>query len=235
MASTHFAVLCYLLFTVANDDVSNIHWEKREIAGWSVQVSSELLAKDPQATARALEILQTQLDEIVRVVPSRAAAELKKVPLYMSPEYPAFGAKAEYHPDARWLRSHGRDPAMEKGIEFSNIRIFEKETKRMPLFVLHELAHAYHDRVLGYENADIQAAYERAKSSGKYDQVDRRDAEGHITKDRAYALSNPQEFFAESTEAFFGQNDFFPFNEDELNRHDPETRELLIKLWGGSR
>ena len=40
------------------------------------------------ATARALELLKAQLDEIIRVVPAPAVAELQKVPLYFSPEYP---------------------------------------------------------------------------------------------------------------------------------------------------
>ena len=31
------------------------------------------------------------------------------------------------------------------------------------------------------------------------------------TEEKAYALNNPQEYFAEATEAFFGTNDFYPF------------------------
>jgi dipeptidyl-peptidase-4 len=40
------------------------------------------------------------------------------------------------------------------------------------------------------------------------------------------------EYFAESTEAYFGRNDFFPFDRRELTRHDPEVEALLGKLWG---
>ena len=49
---------------------------------------------------------------------------------------------------------------------------------------------------------------------------------------KAYACSNPQEYFAEASEAFFGTNDFFPFVRAELKRHDPDAFELLGKLWG---
>ena len=45
-------------------------------------------------------------------------------------------------------------------------------------------------------------------------------------------MSNPMEYFAEATEAFFSRNDFFPFNRAELKRHDPEMEQLLAKLWG---
>ena len=44
-------------------------------------------------------------------------------------------------------------------------------------------------------------------------------------------MTNPQEYFAESTEAFFGRNDFFPFTREELRRHDPEMAKLLERVW----
>lgn len=208
--------------------------ETRLIAGWTVHVSKDLLDKDAAATARALDLLTPQLEEIVRVVPKAAVAELQKVHLWISPEYPGIRPRAEYHPDAVWLRDHGRDPAMAKGVEFTNVRIFESETRRMPNFVLHELAHGYHDRVLpdGFGNQQITAAYEKAKAGGGYEKVEHWHGNGRPnTFDRAYAMTNPMEYFAESTEAFFGRNDFFPFTHDELKRHDPEMFSLLQRLW----
>ena len=205
--------------------------ELRLISGWTVHVNKSLLATNAAATARALALLEAQLDEIARVVPPTALAELRKVPLWISPEYPGVKPCAEYHPNAKWLREHDRNPAMEKGVEFTNVRIFEAETRRMPNFALHELAHAYHDLVLGNNNAEINAAYERAKASGKYDRVEQRLGDGRNATARAYAMSNPQEYFAESTEAFFSTNDFFPFTREELKEHDPETFDLLKHVW----
>jgi len=158
--------------------------------------------------------------------------------LWFSPEYPGVKPKAEYHPGAGWLREHGRDPAMVKGIEFTDVRNFEAETRRMPNFTLHELAHAYHDRVLarGFDNAEIKAAYERAKASKTYDKVDRWFGNGRPNKfERAYGMTDPMEYFAETTEAFFSRNDFFPFNRAELKQHDPDMDQLLAKLWGVTR
>jgi dipeptidyl-peptidase-4 len=102
----------------------------------------------------------------------------------------------------------------------------------MPNFALHELAHAFHDRVLGFENDPIEAAYQKAKAAGLYDRVQRQDSEGRKRLDRAYAMTNAKEYFAECSEAFFTRNDFFPFTKDELQKHDPEMFELLSKLWG---
>jgi len=210
--------------------------ESRELRGWSVLVHRDLLTADAVATTeRALELLDAQLAEIERVVPAPAVARLREVPLHLSPEYEGVSPRAEYHPDPGWLREHGRDPAMARAVEFTNVRIFEAETVRMPNFALHELAHAYHHRVLpdGFDNADVRQAFDRATASGAYAAVERRNGGGRATtKERAYALTTPQEFFAETTEAFFSTNDFFPFTKANLARHDPETTALLTTLWG---
>lgn len=205
--------------------------ETRPIAGWTVHVSTRLWEQNGPATTRALELLTAQLEGIVRAVPRAAVVKLREVPLWVSPEYSNAPPRAEYHPEAGWLREHGRDPAMAKGVEFTNVRIFETETKRMPVFVLHELAHAYHDRVLGFNEPRIIAAYEKAKAGGTYDKVERHDARGRVSVERAYAMTNHREYFAETTEAFFGTNDFFPFTADELKRHDPEMFRLLQEVW----
>jgi len=207
-------------------------YEARLVEGWTVQIRTELLADEKPATEKALELLAAQLKEILRVVPAPAVAKLREVTLWFSPPYPGVRPTAEYHPGRDWLVSKGRNPDMAKGVEFTDVRDFEKETRRMPNFTLHELAHGYHDRVLGFNNPGIKAAYDRAKASGSYEAVERWFGNGKPnTIERAYAMTNPQEYFAESTEAFFVRNDFFPFNREELHRHDPEMEKLLERLW----
>ena len=221
---------------LSTDPVAVAGRQKQSLEGWTVHVSDELLEKDKAATGRALELLTVQLQEITRVVPAAAVAELRKVPLWFSPEYPDVKPRAEYHPGAGWLRDNKRDPAMEKAIEFTNVRIFERETKRMPNFALHELAHAYHDRVLpkGFGNPEIKAAFEKAKTSGLYDRVEQRFGDGRSDNVRAYAITNPMEYFAESSEAYFSTNDFFPFTREQLAKHDPEMFALLKTLWSAA-
>ncbi|HXT57781.1 MAG TPA: hypothetical protein VN699_04060 [Pirellulales bacterium] len=158
-------------------------------------------------------------------------ARLQEVPLWMSPAPSVQPHRAEYHPSADWLGEHGRNPAMAKGVEFTNIPIFAQEIVRMPMMTLHELAHAYHDRVLGFEHAEIEAAYRRAVESKSYEAVERSNGK----TERAYALVNAKEYFAETTEAFFGRNDFYPFNGAELERHDPEMHRLLKRIWLGDK
>ena len=209
-------------------------WQANTIEGWSVRVNEQLLRDDKDLTTAALGLLRTQLQEIARVVPAEAVARLRAVPLWFSPEYPGVRPRAEYHPGAGWLRANGRNADMVKAVEFTNVRSFAAETRWMPNFALHELAHAYHDRVLGNGHAGIKAAHEQAKAGGKYDRVERQDSEGKRRFDRAYALVSPQEYFAENTEAYFSRNDFFPFTRAELEQHDPAMFKLLGVLWSSS-
>ncbi len=208
----------------------------RPLVGWQLHISRRLLAEQPEATAKAIRLLEDQLEEVVRVVPAEVVAKLRKVPLYFSPGYPDTSPRAEYHPDAGWLREHGRDPAMARAVEFTNIPLFEQETRRMPNFALHELAHAYHHRELpdGFANRDVIAAFERARAGGRYERVERRDSEGRVSHERAYAMTNPQEYFAESSEAYFSRNDFYPSCREELRQHDPFGLATLETLWGVS-
>ena len=206
-------------------------WSTRTIEGWRVQVSQRLEHDETELLEKAVALLTLQLKEVVRVVPKSAVSELQKVTLWISPEYAGVSPRAEYHPSAGWLREHGRAPAMAKGVEFTNVRIFEAETRRMPNFALHELAHAYHDQVLGNDNAEVLAAFERAKAAGTYSRVERKDSEGRKTMELAYAMTSPQEYFAETSEAYFSKNDFQPYDREELKSFDPVVHRLLGILW----
>jgi hypothetical protein len=223
---------------VANSQTTNdqaYSYDTRTIEGWTVEVDRRLLEQDESLTKQALALLALQLEAVVREVPEEAVTQLRSVRLWFSPEYPGISPRAEYHPGAQWLRDHDRNPEMVRGVEFTNIRIFEAETDRMPNFALHELAHAYHHRVLdgGYRNEDITTAFENAKRDGRYARVERWLGSGRANViERAYAMTTPQEYFAETTEAYFSRNDFYPFTRKELERHDPDIHALLGVLWG---
>lgn len=215
--------------------VGKIERETRNVAGWTVHIDRRLIQDELKATATALKLLKKQLTEIVDKVPKPAVLELQKVPLYFSPSYPGVQPRAEFHPGAGWLRENGRDAIMEHAVEFTNIADFEAETIRMPNFALHELAHAYHFRVLkeGFGNPAVIKAFDVATISEKYDRVERSNGvRGQNTFEKAYAMSSPMEYFAETTEAYFTRNDFYPFNSKELQKHDPEMFDLLTELWG---
>jgi hypothetical protein len=166
------------------------------------------------------------LIEVTNTVPPRACEALKRVTIWLGVN-DGHAPGAEYHPSKQWLATHGYNPDKAKGVEIGNAKRFVSWSKSQPSMVLHELAHAYHDQVLGFANKEVRAAYERAKASGIYDSVKRNNGK----TERAYALSDDHEYFAEATEAFFGTNDFFPFVRAELKDHDPKLFAILEKVW----
>jgi dipeptidyl-peptidase-4 len=201
------------------------------VQGWTVHLNRALWERDPGAVTKMLRLLDGQLKRVTTQVPAPALVRLRAVPIWINPPYPDTRPTAEYHPNPAWLKAHGRDPALAKAIELTNTAIFPAENRRMPSLLLHELAHAYHDQVLGFDDPDLRAAYEQARQSGRYDHVKRFTGKTLVT-DRAYALTNPKEYFAELSEAFFGRNDFAPFDREELRRMDPEGFAVVARKWG---
>ncbi|GIW88505.1 MAG: metallopeptidase [Isosphaeraceae bacterium] len=228
--------LCVLACSLLDDPtapprarVPTSDYESLTVEGWLVRVNRRLLGNGDQAESgrRALDRLASQLAEIRQRLPEPAVARLQKVPIWLGVD-DGHAPCAEYHPSRDWLARHGYNPDKAKSIEIGNADRFLSWSPTQPAMVLHELAHAYHDQVLGFDDPAIQAAYDAAKASGRYDQVCHADGSSR----RAYALTDPQEFFAELSEAFFLRNDFAPFTRAELHAHDPEAYALLERAWG---
>ncbi len=197
------------------------------IEGFEIRVDPRLDSRVVLRKATLAE-LGHQLYAIRRKVPAAALARLRKVTIWVS--WASKTRCAAYHPSRVWLTRNQRNPDFAHGVEIGNPATFLAWTKQQPWMVLHELAHAYHDQVLdgGYQNPLLRAALERCKKAKLYDHV--RHVNGQLV--RHYALTNPMEFFAEASEAYFGTNDMFPFVRGELAAHDPKTFALLAKLWG---
>ncbi len=198
----------------------------RSMHGFTVRVSAAAMAQ-PETTEPALALLEKKLAEVIELTPGHTHEHLRKVVFWVEHEAPDHPC-ACYHPGKRWLVENGFNADKEKGIEISNTRNFVAWTRdAQPLMVLHELAHAYHDLVLGFDHALVRDCYAAAKKGGEYDEV------GHVSGEtrRHYAMSNEREYFAELTESYFGKNDFAPFTREELRVFDPMGYEMIEKLW----
>ncbi|MEO7319978.1 MAG: metallopeptidase, partial [Chthoniobacteraceae bacterium] len=136
----------------------------------------------------------------------------------------------QYHPSADWLRENGYSEALARCVHIPCVEDFLSpfENHRMPWVVLHELAHAFHDQVLGFDEPRIRAVWEKFRDSGKYASV--LTSPGHMREH--YGITNPKEFFAELTESYFGSNDFYAFVTGELKQAEPEIFNLLAEIWG---
>lgn len=204
-------------------------YETRKIEGWTVLVNTEFLRRRSVLAERTLTLLRHQLYQIGRRLPRAAVGKLRKVRIWVEENEPNTPCMA-YHPDVAWLKEHGVNPDKQRCVELANARNFLDWTLEQPWMVLHELSHAYHHQFLrdGFDNRLVKAAYDRAMKSKIYAKVLRISGQ----EEKAYAASNPMEYFAEATEAFFGTNDFYPFVRSELRRHDPGAFDLLVEQWG---
>src|SRR5688572_18016551 len=92
----HVIAVALLLVGVGAAVGGDPAYETRQVEGWTVHIDLKLLVADSQATtAKALELLQTQLKEVVRVVPRAVVARLREVPLWVSLEYAGIPPRAE--------------------------------------------------------------------------------------------------------------------------------------------
>ncbi|MCZ6794157.1 MAG: DPP IV N-terminal domain-containing protein, partial [Planctomycetota bacterium] len=215
--------------TAEKSDAPSREHVLREIEGWRVHVDRKLLEGDGAELGRkALKILAHELYEIHLRVPVDKLPGLRAVPIWIDLDH-ALGSM-QYHPSAGWLRSHGHDVRMEKCFHIPRAKglVDLQRTNHQPWVVLHELAHAYHDRVLGFDEPRIRKAYDRVVAAKIYEKV----LLNRGKPTRHYALTNHKEFFAEMSESYFGANDFYPFVKAELRQHDPETHALLEEIWG---
>jgi hypothetical protein len=204
------------------------HYAVRQVEGWKVLVNRGLLSRRAQLANETLSVLRHQLYQLARRIPRAAARKLRTIRIWVEENEPHTSCMT-YHPDPGWLRAQGMNPAKARCIELANPRNFLKWTLEQPWMVLHELAHGYHHQFLdgGFANVEIKTRYDRAMKARRYHSV----LGSNGRRQKAYAATNPMEYFAEATEAYFGTNDYYPFVRSELHRHDPRMFELLRKLW----
>jgi hypothetical protein len=199
-------------------------YEPMQIEGFRILLNKELKSKEPELTQQVIKELTCQLHQINRKIPRSALEHLKGTTIWVELDSPKC---AEHHPSRQWLIENNYNPDKTGCVEIGNARHFVNWTKDQPYMVLHEMAHYYHWKVLGYGHPEIKKQYKEAVQSGSYEKILHINGK-HV---RAYAMNNEKEYFAETTEAFFGTNDMYPFVRSELKVHDPNMYTLLEQLW----
>ena len=216
---TCLAWLVFLATASAYEPTS--HYTIEKIEGWKVYVNNGLLGKGQHAKvgAQALKKLTADLATIKTWVPDRPLKELLKVPIWLEVDTtdgphgrtPVF----HYHPGKDWLKKMDFHPEKHKCVEFSRAAAYVGRKDRSVQVVLHELAHGYHDRVLGFDHPKIRAAHKRAVAGTAY-------------PPRDWARSNKEEFFCAVTQRYFGTKE----QRDQLKERDPDVVKLLKRIWG---
>ena len=179
----------------------------------------------------AFKALANHLQRIKWIIPKEKHEALQNLRIWIELSHEL--KSMQYHPGAGWLKSHGYDPRLVNHVHIPQARDLIKRSTwaKHPYVILHELAHSYHDQVLSFDHPQIKAAWDNAKETGILKDVLLYTGR---TVDH-YGLTNHKEYFAESTEAYFGVNDFYPFVRAELKEHDPRMFETLKEIWGPVR
>lgn len=201
----------------------------RDVHGWTVWIDPALLeGEHTEVGSRALSMLANHLERIALLVTGERLEALRGLEIWIEREHPL--ANMQYHPDVGWLRRHGYDERLAKKVHIPRARnlLSRAQLVKHPFVVLHELAHAYHDQVLGFDDARIVKAFRAAEAAGTYERV----LSHRGRQVRHYALTDHKEYFAEGTEAYFYRNDFFPFVRAELAEFDPVGHAVMVEIWG---
>ena len=202
-----------------------IRYRTESLRGWTVHLEQELHSRK-ELRQEVLGLLAAKLRELDSRLPRDVVERLREVEIYFHLDRKG-NPGAAYHPSTEWLREHDLNPDWAGNIEFGNAANFLTWIHDQPSMVLHEMAHAWHHQVLGYDHGEILGAFQAASDSGEYQEV------LYVRGGRhpSYALNNEQEYFAESSEAWWGTNDNYPFVRGELLEHDPRMAEVLERVW----
>ncbi len=161
-------------------------------------------------------------------MPAGSLDKLKTTPIWLELESNAVPYVA-YHCCKTNLKVKGLNPDKLNAIEIGSSNNFQSWQEFQKFILLRYLAYAYYDKYLQKQKPMIDFAYTKTLNSGKYNSVLRFDGK----KVRHPALKNAKEYFATMTESYYGLSGHYPFIQFELRQYDPNTCDLLTKLWGG--
>lgn len=203
-----------------------------KIQGFNVIINNEVLSQDVARFQRKpLEVLDMELSTIVTLLPADAVNVLRNLLIWVEWDEKvvmsngrAGTAEAVYYGGHQLqLLKDGKHPLKAKSVTVLSMLALTREHQpghdSGRCVLLHEMAHAVHNELLGRNAEPIRAAYAQALQRNLY--------EKHL-----YAATNEQEFFAELTCAYFDQLHYYPKNRSDLEKHDPITFRLMQEVWG---
>jgi hypothetical protein len=199
------------------------------VLGWNVKVNTKLISGDTSVLKKCLGLFGKELSDISQALPGAAVERLKKeVTFWIEIDAINHTATGEYNPSREWLSSHGENPDKAGGIEIAASAYIDQKGRYSDWVILHELAHAYHHKVIGYDDdEEITRTFKVIKGAGLYNNV-----RFEIRKiQQGYAGTSPHEYFAEITTKYFGHSYYFPNDRSDLKHYDILGYKLVEKMW----
>ena len=148
-----FALCSTAAFAAEKPGLPTAH-TNRDIEGWNIRIDNRLLSGESAPLGeKALKVLTAKLVDITLIVPEIPLAKLRAVTIEVDLNYGELSSM-QYHGEAEWLKENGYNENLAKcvHIPIADHLMSPSENRRMPLVILHELSHAYHDQVLGNDS-----------------------------------------------------------------------------------
>ncbi len=199
-----------------------------------VWVEKQLKDETPDVVERALDRLKEKRSEVLAVLPKRARDRLVNVPVFLM-----YGPKAK-----GGGRNNGLDYFQKNAPDFHQkldrrwrdvivVYCAQNYVNISDLWALkalfHEFAHAYQLEQWPEEQPDILRAWENARNKELYRYV--LDVETKKRLERAYALTNQLEYFAELYCMYFVGCNYEPSGRNQLKDYDPVGYKMIRKMW----
>lgn len=217
-------------------------YSKRIIGQFTVLVSDIVFknSDDPAFEIGPIDVLEKELATVNSVFPAKTLAILHKLLIWVEwydYDDPNIGVvAAQYHSVigglSEWSFQFNKHPLKANNIEIIDMKNISQNhqpsVKAQQCVILHEICHAVHFHVHGYDNPTIQGVYGQAMSRRLY----RTSKDVYGREIVPYAATNDREYFAEISCAYLDRLYYFPFNRDDLKEHDPVGYALMEKVWG---
>lgn len=209
-------------------EYKTVHLDK-----WTILIEKQLLSDSPVVARQAQVRLKRVLAKALAALPEPSRADLKKLPIYLlyGPNAKGGGRdngleyfqkdapKHHKHLDPRWS-SCVVIYCADNYVRISDFTAFKA--------VVHEFSHAYHLEQWPENQPDILKAWDNAVQQGLYRNV--KDESGKRI-DKAYALVNQLEYFAELSCMYFVGCNYQPFTRKELKAYDPIGYAMIQEMW----
>jgi DNA-directed RNA polymerase subunit RPC12/RpoP len=208
-------------------------YETRCIHGFTMLFSTQAIKEAKKDEGRPFRALLKEFDGLVKVLPPSTLQPLRGVLIWIEwdkEDRTSRHTLARYYGGLHLSKHLLKSNAIEL-LSLKNLSEEKNFSVHRRLVLLHELAHAVHYHVVGFDNPFVLFAYKQAMDRRLYERVQMEDGQF----ERAYAATDSREYFAELTCAYLDRCHYFPFTREDLKDHDPTGYRLMELTWGKAK
>lgn len=206
-----------------------------KIEGFTFLLTEEAAGADASVYERKpLEVLEYECKLLTSMFSPKVVELLRRLTIFvdwdetvaLSNGRTGIALASYYSGSAQQMVKEGRHALQSKTVTIHSLKKLTqqrqpKNDNRVSCLLLHEIAHAVHDQLFGFDHAGIKTAYEQAM-------------ERRLVEKSSYAATNHREFFAEMTCVYLDRLHYYPHTREDLKKHDPVTFKTMEGVWAGA-